>query len=64
MNNHNLKIFENSRLNRTHSRKSSSVSNIENTSSIKNSLNNNNINNNKTITQYTFNQRKNSSGGN
>ena len=64
MNNHNLKIFENSRLNRTHSRKSSSVSNIENTSSKKNSLNNNNINNNKILTQYTFNQRKNSSDGN
>ena len=61
MNNHNLKIFENSRLNKTHSRKSSSVSNIENSSSIKNSLNNNNTNNTKTITQYTFNQRKNSS---
>ncbi len=64
MNNRNLKIFENSRINRTHSRKSSSVSNLDNSSSIRNSLNNNNTSNNKTPTQYTFNQRKNVSGGN
>ena len=47
MNNRNLKIFENSRINRTHSRKSSSVSNLDNSSSIRNSLNNNNTSNNK-----------------
>ena len=64
MNNRNLKIFENSRINRTHSRKSSSVSNLDNSSSIRNSLNNNNTSINKTPTQYTFNQRKNVSGGN